>query len=91
MSRPSIVRSDQCASAALEEEKLSRAQKKIPQNNIEMRKILEKDLQDFLAAGKKIEVVPMGVSGQDRMGRSRNIVISRKRRTGITVSSQEKS
>lgn len=48
-----------------------------------MRKTIEKDLQAFLASGKKIEVIPMGVSGQDKMGRSKNIVISRKRRTAI--------
>ena len=37
----------------------------------------------FLASGKKIQVIPMGVSGQDKMGRSKNIVISRKRRAAI--------
>jgi len=63
---------------------LSRAQKKLPQNNIEMRKTIEKDLQAFLAAGKKIQVIPMGVSGQDKMGRSKNIVISRKRRAAVS-------
>ena len=68
-----------------QEEKLSRAQKKLPQNNIEMRRSIEEDLQAFLAAGKKIEVIPMGKSGQDKMGRSKNIVISRKRRTAIRV------
>lgn len=66
----------------LEEDVLSRAQK-LNQNNLEMRKTIEKDLQAFLAAGKKIQVIPMGVSGQDKMGRSKNIVISRKRRTAI--------
>ena len=58
---------------------MSRAPKKLPQNNIEMRKAIEKDLQDFLASGNKIKVIPMGVSGQDKMGKSKNIVISRKR------------
>ena len=48
-----------------------------------MRKTIEKDIQDFLASGKKIQVIPMGVSGQDKMGRSKNIVISRKRRAAI--------
>ena len=62
---------------------MSRSQKKLPQNNIEMRKIIERDLQAFLDAGKKIEVVPMGVSGQDKMGRSKNIVISRKRQAAL--------
>ncbi len=62
---------------------MSRAQKKLPQNNIETRKVIEQDLQDFLAAGNKIQVIPMGVSGQDKMGRSRNIVISRKRRAAV--------
>lgn len=68
---------------ALEEDALSRAQKKLNQNNIEMRKTIEQDLKDFLASGKKIQMIPMGVSGQDKMGRSKNIVISRKRRTAI--------
>lgn len=58
---------------------MSRAQKKLAQNNIEMRKTIERDVQDFLAAGKKIQVIPMGVTGQNKMGRSKNIVISRKR------------
>ena len=66
----------------LEEDVLSRAQK-LNQNNLEMRKTIEKDLEAFLASGKKIQVIPMGVSGQDKMGRSKNIVISRKRRTAI--------
>lgn len=44
-----------------------------------MRKTIERDVQDFLAAGKKIQVIPMGVTGQNKMGRSKNIVISRKR------------
>lgn len=65
------------------ESRLSRTPKKLPQNNIEMRKSLEEDLQAFLESGKKIQVIPMGVSGQDKMGRSKNIVISRKRRTTI--------
>lgn len=59
---------------------MSRAQKKLPLNNIEMRKTIEQDIEAFLATGKKIQVVPMGVTGQDKMGRSKNIVISRKRR-----------
>ena len=71
---------------ALEEDVLSRAQKKVGQNNIEMRKSIEQDLRDFLATGKKVQVIPMGVSGQDKMGRSKNIVISRKRRTAIRTS-----
>ena len=62
---------------------MSRSQKKLPQNNIEMRKIIERDLQAFLDAGKKIQVIPMGVSGQDKMGRSKNIVISRKRQAAL--------
>jgi len=70
------------AAFSLEEDVLSRAQK-LNQNNLEMRKTIEKDLQAFLASGKKIQVIPMGVSGQDKMGRSKNIVISRKRRTAI--------
>lgn len=62
---------------------MSRAQKKLAQNNIEMRKTIERDLQQFLESGKKIQVIPMGVSGQDKMGRSRNIVISRKRQAAL--------
>ena len=62
---------------------MSRAPKKLPQNNIEMRKTIERDLQQFLESGKKIQVIPMGVSGQDKMGRSRNIVISRKRQAAL--------
>ena len=62
---------------------MSRAQKKLPQNNIEMRKIIEQDLQAFLESGKKIQVIPMGVSGQDKMGRGKNIVISRKRQAAL--------
>ena len=62
---------------------MSRAPKKLPQNNIEMRKTIERDLQAFLDAGKKIQVIPMGVSGQDKVGRSKNIVISRKRQAAL--------
>lgn len=62
---------------------MSRAQKKLPQNNIEMRKIIERDIQTFLESGKKIQVIPMGVTGQDKMGRSKNIVISRKRQAAL--------
>lgn len=62
---------------------MSRAAKKLAQNNIEMRKILERDVQAFLAAGKKIQVIPMGVTGQDKAGRGKNIVISRKRQPGM--------
>ena len=59
---------------------LSRAQKnRVTQSNIEIRKTLAEDLEAFLASGKKIEQVPMGVSGQDKMGRSKNIVISRRK------------
>ena len=62
---------------------MSRSQKKLAQNNIEMRKTIERDVQDFLASGKKIQVIPMGVTGQNKMGRSKNIVISRKRQAGV--------
>ena len=65
---------------------MSRAQKKVGLNNIEMRKTIEQDLRNFLATGQKVQVIPMGVSGQDKMGRSKNIVISRKRRTAIRTS-----
>lgn len=62
---------------------MSRPQRKLPLNNIEMRKTIEQDVEAFLAAGKKIQIVPMGVTGQDKMGRSKNIVISRKRRATL--------
>ena len=62
---------------------MSRTAKKLPQNNIEMRKAIEKDMQAFLASGNKVTVIPMGVSGQDKMGRSKNIVISRKRQAAL--------
>lgn len=63
---------------------MNRTQKKLPLNNIEMRKTIEDDVEAFLAAGRKVQVIPMGVSGQDKMGRSKNIVISRKRRTTLS-------
>lgn len=62
---------------------MSRPQRKLPLNNIEMRKTIAQDVEAFLAAGKKIQIVPMGVTGQDKMGRSKNIVISRKRRATL--------
>jgi len=43
----------------------------------ERRKALEVDLQSFFKSGKQIEQVPTGVSGQDRQGRSKHIVLSR--------------
>ena len=46
----------------------------------ERRKALAADVQAFLDAGKKIEQVPTGVSGQDSLGRSKHIVISRSRK-----------
>jgi hypothetical protein len=46
----------------------------------ERRKSLAVDLQAFLDSGKKIEQVPSGVSGQDSLGRSKHIVISRNRK-----------
>ena len=67
----------------IEENALSRPQRKLPLSNIEMRKTSEQDVEAFLAAGKKIQIVPMGVTGQDKMGRSKNIVISRKRRATL--------
>lgn len=71
------------SSYLIEEDALSRSQRKLPLSNIEMRKTIEQDVEDFLATGKKIQVVPMGVTGQDKMGRSKNIVISRKRRATL--------
>lgn len=46
----------------------------------ERRKAIADDVQAFLDAGKKIEQVPTGVSGQDNLGRSKHIVISRTRK-----------
>lgn len=46
----------------------------------ERRKALAEDVQAFLDSGKKIEHVPTGVSGQDSLGRSKHIVISRSRK-----------
>jgi len=46
----------------------------------ERRKALADDVQAFLDKGKKIEQVPVGTSGQDSMGRSKHIVISRNRK-----------
>jgi hypothetical protein len=46
----------------------------------ERRQTLADDVQAFLDSGRKIEQVPSGVSGQDSLGRSRNIVISRNRK-----------
>jgi len=46
----------------------------------ERRKSLANDVQAFLDKGKKIEQVPSGVSGQDSLGRSKHIVISRNRK-----------
>jgi hypothetical protein len=43
----------------------------------ERRRAIEKDVQEFLKAGQKIEQVPTGVSGQDRFGRSKHIVLGR--------------
>ena len=39
------------------------------------RKTLEDDVRAFLESGKVIEQVPTGVSGQDRMGRSRKHIV----------------
>ena len=46
----------------------------------ERRKTLADDVQAFLDSRKKIEQVPTGVSGQDNLGRSKHIVISRTRK-----------
>ena len=46
----------------------------------ERRKSLADDVQAFLDSGKQIEQVPVGVSGQDSLGRSKHIVISRNRK-----------
>lgn len=46
----------------------------------ERRKALAEDVQAFLDSGNEIEQVPTGVSGQDSLGRSKHIVISRSRK-----------
>ena len=46
----------------------------------EARKTLEADLKEFLAAGKKIQEIPAGVSGQDPLVRRKHIVIGRGRK-----------
>ena len=46
----------------------------------ERRKALASDVQAFLDSGKKIDQIPDGVSGQDALGRSKHIVISRNRK-----------
>jgi|GEM_PF-6023845 len=43
----------------------------------ERRRAIEADVQEFLKKGQKIEQVPTGVSGQDRFGRSKHIVLGR--------------
>lgn len=48
------------------------------------REALEKDVQAFLASGKKIEQVPAGVSGQDSFKGSKHIVISRRPKQAST-------
>ena len=40
---------------------------------------LDADVEAFLASGKKIQIIPQGVSGQDEWGRNKNIVISRRK------------
>lgn len=42
------------------------------------REAIEKDLEAFLASGKKIQYVKPGATGQDENNRSKHIVISRK-------------
>ena len=42
------------------------------------REALEKDVEAFLASGKKIEKIPAGVTGQDSFKGSKHIVISRR-------------
>ncbi len=48
----------------------------------ERRKAIEQDVQAFLDAGKTIEQVPSGVSGQDKLGRSRKHIVLGRGRSG---------
>ena len=50
----------------------------------EARKTIAADLQAFLAAGKAIEEIPSGVSGQDPLVRRKHIVIGRGRKAAAT-------
>jgi hypothetical protein len=58
------------------------ANKSVPSetSSHERRKALAADVQAFLDSGKQIEQVPTGLSGQDSLGRSKQIVISRNRK-----------
>ena len=48
------------------------------------REALEKDVEAFLASGKKIEQIPAGVTGQDSFKGSKHIVISRRPKQATT-------
>jgi membrane protein involved in colicin uptake len=48
----------------------------------ERRRALEADVEAFLKSGQQIEQVPTGVSGQDRFGRSKHIVLGRGKSRG---------
>ena len=43
----------------------------------ERRKAIEADLRAFLASGNKIQQIPTSVSGQDPLGRTKNLVLGR--------------
>jgi len=59
---------------------MSKKNAPIDPSSHERRLALADDVQAFLDKGKKIEQVPTGVSGQDSLGRSKHIVISRNRK-----------
>lgn len=43
--------------------------------SLEARRIIEKDVAAFLAAGNKIQQIPSGVSGQDAMASRKHLVL----------------
>ena len=46
-------------------------------SSVDARETIAKDIQTFLAAGKKIQKIPAGVTGWRPGGKSRHIVISK--------------
>ena len=44
-------------------------------SNTEARKQIEKDVEAFLKAGKKIQQIPTGTSGQDAMASRKHLVL----------------
>lgn len=61
--------------------KVSKSKQSEP-TTAERRRTLAADVEAFLKSGQKIEQVPTGVSGQDRFGRSKHIVLGRGKSRG---------